>query len=128
MQKRQQIKIARGLYKASLKNGMLDSIRAEKVLKEIVKLRPQGLIGILQNYSRLVSQALSWQTVVVESASVSGVHNLEKTLIKSTGAQKVQFKHDPKLVFGARITHGDWIYEDTLASKLQQLKQGGTVV
>lgn len=121
MQKRQQNKIARALFKSSLKNGSLDTTRAEKVLKEIVKLSPQGLIGILQNYSRLVSQALSWQTVVVESASVSGVRDLEKKLLKATGAQKVTFKHNPKFVFGARITHGDWIYEDTLESKLKQL-------
>ena len=88
MQKRQQIKIARGLYKTSLKNGVLDTTRAQKVLNEIVKLRPQGLIGILQNYSRLISQALSWQTVVVESAETSGVRSLEKELLKKTGAQK----------------------------------------
>lgn len=121
MQKRQQIKIARSLFKASLKNGILDTSRAQKVLEQIVKLRPQGLIGILQNYSRLVYQALSWQNVLVESASVSGIRDLEKKLLKATGAQKVTFKHNPKFVFGARITHGDWIYEDTLASKLKQL-------
>lgn len=121
MQKRQQIKIARALFKSSLKNGSLDTARAQKVLKEIVKLRPQGLIGILQNYQRLVSQALSWQQVIVESASVSGLHSLEKDLIKATGARKVIFKHNPNFVFGARITHGDWISEDTLESKLKQL-------
>jgi len=121
MQKRQQIKIARALYKASLKNGVLDNTRAQKVLEQIVKLHPQGLIGILQNYGRLISQALSWQSVVLESASVSGMRDLEKKLIKTTGARKVIFKHNPNFVFGARITHGDWIYEDTLESKLRQL-------
>jgi len=123
MQKRQQIKIARALYKASLKNGQLDSTRSKKVLKQVVKLRPQGLIGILQNYQRLVAEALSWQNVTVESASVSGVRNLEKELLKKTGAQKVMFKHNTKFVFGARITHGDWIYEDSLASRLAEINR-----
>lgn len=110
------------MFKNSLKNGRIDSRAVSKILTLVTRQRPQGLLEILKAYKRLVEQKINAETVIVETGSeITGLSHFEKELIKKTGAKMVVFKKNTDLIFGARITHGDWIYEDTLESKLKQL-------
>lgn len=122
MTKKKYNKIAKFMFKNSLKNGQIDSRSVTKVLGAVTKEKPRGLLEVLKAYKRLVEQKIKAGTVLVETeADIAGQTQLEKELLKKTGANKVVFKKNPELVFGAKITHGDWVYEDTLESKLYQL-------
>lgn len=122
MVRRKYAKIAKVMFKNSLKNGAVDTRSVSKIVATVAKQKPQGLLEILKAYKRLIEQKLSAETVLVETGSdISGQAHLEKELLKKTGARKIAFKKNPELVFGAKITHGDWVYEDTLESKLKQL-------
>ena len=46
---------------------------------------------------------------------------MEKELLSKTKAKRIKYKINPKLIFGLRITHGDFVYDATLDSKLKQL-------
>ena len=110
------------MYKNSLKSGQLDAHSVSKILSSVTKQKPQGLLEILKAYKRLVEQKINTETVVVETGGyITGQSRFEEELLNKTGAKKVIFKKNPDLVFGVKIAHGDWIYEDTLKSKLKQL-------
>lgn len=122
MNRKKQLQIAKSLLKASLKNGAVDTSSVRSVLRNFMKLKPQGASNILKFYKKLIAQKIASETLTIETATVSSsVKHLSKSLATKSGARKVIFKTNPEFVFGARITHGDWIYEDTLESKLHQL-------
>lgn len=114
-------KVAKKLFKHSLdEKGYINSNKVRDILAKITKEKPQGLTGILKTYKRLIETALKREEIIME-APVKIDGKLQKELLKKTGARKVSFHTNQQLVFGARITHGDWIWEETLDSKLSQL-------
>jgi len=122
MNKKKQLKIAKTLLKKSLTNGTLDSTKVQKILIMLASAKPQGLIGILKTYKRLAGTKLKNEEIVIETGTkLASQSRLELNLKKATGAKRIIYKQNPKIVFGTKITHGDWILDNTLESKLKQL-------
>ena len=116
------LKIAKGLFKKSLdQKGFVDIKKVKSILIQITKEKPQGTVSILKVYKRLVENALSREEIKVESPVKIASRHLEVELLKKTGARKIIYQINKNLTFGARIIHGDWIWEETLDSKLSQL-------
>ena len=121
---KKRIKIARALFKKSLdKNGILSSYKVHQILMAISKEKPLQVAGILKAYRRLVVAKLKKEEVEVEMAQPIKTKNLEKIILKSTSARRIVFKTNPNLIIGAKVTHGDWIWDETLDAKLGQLTQ-----
>ncbi len=119
--KKQKI-IAKQMFRDSLTNGSTDSEKIRKVLGRAILEKPSGLLNILKIYKRLVETAVAKEQIILETAmALSNKKPLEKELLKKTGARKILYKTSPKITFGAKITHGDWIYDATLDAKLAQL-------
>ena len=112
--------IAKVMFRASLKNGQVDPKLVAKVLKEVISQKPSGLIKILKIYKNLISAKLAKEELIIEAATLPPLS--KSALLKKTGAKRIIFKENPQLVFGAKIKHGDWIWEETLDSKLNQIK------
>ncbi len=112
-------KIAKTMYKNSFSGSYIDPKKVSRNLSIIAKEKPQGATKILTLYKQLVQRALSQEEIIVETpqklASAS-----EKDLLKRTGAKKLVYKLNPDLVFGAKITNGDWIWDQTLDARLKQ--------
>lgn len=122
MNTRQKTKIAKDLFKKSLTNGLVDSKKVTAILKNLSSAKPQGLIGILKVYKRLIESKIAGETLTIESsAQTITLKKFEKELMNKTGAQKTKYILNPDSVFGAKITIGDWVWEDTLETKLKQL-------
>jgi len=120
--RKKQIQIAKTMLKNSLKSGLINSKSVSFVLKEIISQKPQGLVQILKVYRRLVENKLKKEEILIESAQkVANQKQLEQEFTKNTGVKRINFKINPKIVFGAKITAGDWIYDATLDAKLNQL-------
>lgn len=120
--KKKHLKVARTMLNISLKNGLLDHQKARKILQTVATAKPQGLSSILKSFKRLVEAQLKTENLQIETATkISNQKNFEKKLLAITGAAKVTYKTNPEIVFGARVTNGDWIWEETLESKLKQL-------
>lgn len=120
--KKKQLQIARSMLKASLKNGLLDRNKAKTVLVTLSSNKPQGLSSILKTYKRLVEAKYKLENLEITTAvKIANARKAEKNLLAKTGARKVTYKTNPEMIFGARITQGDWIWEETLESKLKQL-------
>lgn len=122
MNTRQKTKIAKDLFKKSLNHGLVDSKKVSAVLKNLSASKPQGLIGILKIYKRLIESKIAGETLIIESpAPINTISKFSKDLLNKTSAKKIIYIQNPDLVFGAKITNGDWVWENTLETKLKQL-------
>ncbi len=116
-------KIAKSLFKNSLDSqGFVDPKKAHQILTGFSKEKGLGKIAILRSYKQLIENVLKKEVMVIESAAKVQNKQLEKDLIKKTGARKVTFQINPDIIIGARVSVGDWIYDQTLEEKLNQIK------
>jgi|SRR3989344_3797149 len=115
-------RVAKFLFKKSLKNGKVNSLMVRHILKIVGNLKPPGSIVILKNYKRLIKEKIAKEEVIIELPKKPANSKVfEQQLLKMTKAKKIIYKLNPKIVFGAKIIHGDWIYNTTLQAKLEQL-------
>ena len=116
-------KIAKSLFKKSLNSdGFVDTKKVQVILNTIVSQKPPKLIKILKIYKKLIAAALSHEELVVETAEkLSNQKKFEQNLFAKTGANRINYKINPNIVLGARITHGDWVWDETLQAKLENL-------
>lgn len=122
MKKRGQQKIARTLFKKSLTGGYVNSKNVKQILKEIVTQKPPQLTNILKIYKKLIEGSLGREQILVESAQkIIGRYKLGAEILRKTGAKRIIYKINPKIVIGAKITHGDWVWDETLQAKLSLL-------
>lgn len=115
-------KIAKLFFKKSLTKGYVDTQKVRQILKLAGSNELAHPTRVLKSYKRLIENALAKETIIVESASqIANEKKYDQELMSKTGATKVVHKINPQIVIGAKITHGDWIYDDTLDNKLNQL-------
>ena len=123
MKAKKQAKIAKVMFKNSLdSSGYVTSPKVKAQIDQITKTKPQGLTRVLKAYKRLIETAIAKEEIIVESASeIAGQKKIDAELLLKTGAKKITHKVNPNIVLGARIRHGDWIWDETLDSKLEHL-------
>lgn len=122
MTKKKQQKLAKLMFKESRNSqGFIDPQKVRQILRKI-NLQQKDVIKILKIYKNLIAVALAKEKVIIETGQkIKFGIKLEKKILAQTGADKVVYKVSPQIVFGARLTHGDWIWDATLDSKLRQL-------
>lgn len=123
--KKKQIEVAKLMFKNSLKNGQVNKVKVSQVLKVITVKHRVGTIALLRGYKRLIKQALAREEVILEiGQKIANQKEIENELRSRTQAVRIKIKLNPKIVFGAKITHGDWQYDATLSAKLMELFRG----
>ena len=120
--------IAKLMFKNSFKNGQIDTAKVHSMLKQVITLKPYGLTRILKLYRNLIARQLSKEEIVIEAAAIPSLNKRsfssnKSAFLKKTGARRITFQKNSAMVFGAKITHGDWVWEETLNSKLEQIKK-----
>lgn len=114
--------VAHTLYKQSLTSGQVDEKKIKLILTILAKEKPAGQTQILKAYKRLITNKLNSEEIIIETNDkITLQKNTVDNLKKKTGAKRVIYKTNKDITFGARITHGDWIWDDTLEGKLKQL-------
>jgi len=92
------------------------------ILSEVIRQTPPQFINILKIYKKLVTNSLASEELTVETAQkLSNQKQFEKNILAKTGAKRINYKINPNLVFGTKITHGDWVFDETLQAKLNNL-------
>jgi len=114
--------LAKIMFKKSLKDGIVNLTSVSAVLKEIISQKPPRLKNILKSYKHLIEAKIAREELIVETAQkTKEIERMEKELLSKTKAKRIKYKTNPKMIFGAKIIHGDFVYETTLDSKLKQL-------
>lgn len=114
-------KLAKSFFKQSLTDGLIDEGKVRKNLNLLTSLKPPGLVQILKIFKRLTLQKLSKEEVLIETADKKAISEFEPFFLRKTQARKIKYRQNPKIIFGAKIIHGDWIWDATLQAKLEQL-------
>lgn len=122
MTKKKQQVFAKLIFKESLNSqGFIDPQKVRQVLAKI-SLYKKDTIKILKIYKRLIQRAQAKEEIIIEAAEkIKLGAKVSKAILIKTGAAKIRYIVNPKIVFGARLTHGDWIWDATLKAKLGQL-------
>ena len=120
--RKKQLASAKNMFKESLTNDNTDPVKIRQILGNIIAQGPTSLVNILKIYKRLIETKQRQEQIIIETAAdLTNQKELTKKLITKTKAKKVLVRTNPKIVFGAKIIHGDWIWDATLDAKLKQL-------
>lgn len=121
--KKKLIKKAKALFKASLKNNLIDEVKVRKILKLVASQKRAESLKVLKIYKRLIEQKEAQEKLIIETPTPMAKTDFVRQLVAKTGAKRIIHKTNPKMIFGAKITSGDWIYDLTLDSQLKQITQ-----
>jgi F-type H+-transporting ATPase subunit delta len=114
------------LFEMSIVNGRLDENRLRMIATEVVEKKPRHYVQMLKFIARLTRLEVSRHHAVVESASP--LSDEKRTEISSNLATKfgqitTEFRHSPNLIGGLRIKLGSNVWDGSIQSRLETLKQ-----
>lgn len=125
--RKEALRAARLLLKGSLRDGAVDSGRVRELTARIVAEKPRRYVQILEAYQRLLKIELDKRHVVVESAQEldePARQSLLQQLHQRFGAGLTsEFKTNPDLLGGMRVKVGSNIWDGTVRSRLESLRQ-----
>jgi F0F1-type ATP synthase delta subunit len=116
-------KIAKIMFKNSMSGEYLDTNKARRIIAEVSSQKPTGLAKILTTYKNYIERQIASEEIIIESAVPLPTKSLEKELLSKTGAKRIKYQINSQMVTGAKIKHGDWLYDESLSGKLSNLTQ-----
>lgn len=114
------------LFDLSIVDGRLDENRLRTIATEILEKKPRHYVQMLKFITRLTRLEVSRHHAVVESATE--LSNEKRTEISSNLASKfgkitTEFRHAPSLIGGLRVKLGSNVWDGSIQSRLETLKQ-----
>ena len=117
---------SRQLFRICIADGKLDEARVRTVVNGVARSKPHGYLGILDSFSRLVSNELNKQLALVESATAltpAIASDLQSSLSKKYGRElTLQFSVVPELLGGIRVKVGSDVWDGSVKARLESLK------
>jgi F-type H+-transporting ATPase subunit delta len=116
---------AKQLFRACLKNGVLEESRARLVVSRLVTDKPRSYIPVLTHFHKLVKFDASRRAARVE-APVPLEPGLQDRLRAGLGrvygpGLDVQFLSNPALIGGLRVQVGSDVYDGSVQARLRAL-------
>lgn len=110
----------------SIVDGRLDENRLRTIATEIVEKKPRHYVQMLKFITRLTRLEVARHHAVVESATQ--LSDERRTEISSNLASKfgkitTEFRHSPSLIGGLRVKLGSNVWDGSIQSRLETLKQ-----
>jgi F-type H+-transporting ATPase subunit delta len=118
---------ARQLFRSCQINGLLDENRVRQAVTLVLARKPRRYIEILSRLLRLVKLDLERRTARVESVASlpadlqTDVANRIKKIYGDS--VDITFGRDPALIGGLRIKVGSDVYDGSIRTRLEKLKQ-----
>jgi F-type H+-transporting ATPase subunit delta len=120
-------RMARELFRLSLRDGRLDASRVTEISQRVIAEKPRAYLEILKELSRLVRLELDKRHALIESASPlddASAANIAKTLRTRFGSDiTTEFRTTPGLLGGLRIKLGSDVWDGSISSRLNELSQ-----
>jgi F-type H+-transporting ATPase subunit delta len=118
---------ARQLFRTCLTGGILDEERLRQAVVLLAEKKPRGCVEILSRLHRLAKLEVARRTAKVESAvenSPAQRAQIQSGLEQRYGAGlNVSYAVDPSLIGGLRIQVGSDLYDGSVKTRLENLKQ-----
>ena len=114
------------LFDLSMVDGRLDNDRLRTVADEIEQKKPRHYVQMLKFITRLTKLEVARHHAIVDSADeLSEIQRKEisSNLVKKFGSITTEFRHSPALIGGLRIKLGSNVWDGSIQSRLETLKQ-----
>lgn len=124
--KKEALRSARLLLKASMPQGKLDEAKVREFTKRLAAEKPRNYLQILEAFRRLLALELEKRHALIESAVELDEAARQKILSKlgeKFGPLTSEFKVVPDLIGGLRIKVGSTIWDNSIRSRLSALRQ-----
>lgn len=116
-------KSAKKLFSLSFVNKTLNEQRVLEIVRSLISDQGTQTRAILGMYKNIVTQYIKSHTLVIEVPKGHTITSKEqKELQDISKTDYIEVVENDKIIVGARITHGDWVYDQTLDARLTQLK------
>jgi F-type H+-transporting ATPase subunit delta len=114
------------LFDLSMVDGRLDNDRLRTVANEIEQKKPRHYVQMLKFITRLTKLEVTRHHAIVDSAdelSETQRKEISSNLVKKFGPITTEFRHSPALIGGLRIKLGSNVWDGSIQSRLETLKQ-----
>lgn len=115
------------LYRACLRDGVLDESRVRQTVDRVIEARPRNHLAALQHFLSLVKLDIGRRTARVESAidpSPEVRESIRETLGRRYGrGLDFQFSVQPAHIGGLRVQVGSDVYDGTVRARLAALEK-----
>ena len=120
-------KVIKELFELSFTDGQLDSGKVTNVVTRIISGKPRHYVDILKTYHRLIRLELDKRHAVIESAAALSPDTSEHVLrdLKSKYGEGLttDFRVNPDLIGGLRISVGSDVWDGSVRGRLDRLDQ-----
>lgn len=119
------LKLVQKSVEQSFEKGKLDEKRAQGFIETFKKLNLNEAIFCLETYQKLLKQELSKSEAMVYSAIKLSTEEQKKMIKKLYTLYSIlytSFQTDPSLLGGIKVKIGDTIFDDTVKSKIKEVK------
>jgi F-type H+-transporting ATPase subunit delta len=117
---------ARQLIRHTLRDGKVNEDTARTIVAKLVAEKPRHYFGILSAYHRLLRLEVEKRHAIVESAvelDGNGRRSISGKLKKQYGGDiATEFRVVPDLIGGLRITVGSTVWDGSIKSRLDNLR------
>ena len=114
------------LFDLSMVDGRLDNDRLRTVANEIEQKKPRHYVQMLKFITRLTKLEVARHHAIVDSAnelSETQRKEISSNLVKKFGPITTEFRHSPNLIGGLRVKLGSNVWDGSIQSRLETLKQ-----
>ena len=119
-------KIIPELVKVSFKENRLYKPKVDQIIKVLGKLSKGTAIRALTLYMKGLKQYLGQYRLTIESSvplTKSQIDQIEELINQSQPVFETEVNINPDLLGGIKIRVGDNIYDDSLADKIEQVRE-----
>lgn len=118
-------KVVEQAVKNSAEDGKIMENQVKKYVTAFKKLSRSEAVAALSLYLKGIKRILGQHTLVVESAEKPSFHQVQmikKTLNTKYIIHNTKLQLNPSLLGGIRVKIGDTIFEDSIRSRINQIK------
>ncbi len=117
---------SREIFAACFTSGRIDSSKVRLYSDRLAEVKPRGYVQILKEFTRLIRLELSERHAVIESATPldeeAGAKVANDLRSRFGTDLTTEYRVTPSLLGGLRVKVGSDVWDGTVFSRLQQLK------
>jgi F-type H+-transporting ATPase subunit delta len=121
------LRTARQFLRLTLRNGNLDLPAAKTIVEKVIADKPRNYLGILTSFQRLLRLEMEKRHAIVESATplpeTEQVTVTADLQLRHGSDITTEFRTNPDLLGGIRIKLGSTVWDGSVKSRLEALRE-----
>lgn len=114
------------LFDLSMVDGRIDENRLRAITGAIIEKKPRNYVQMLKFITRLARLEVDRHRAIIDSASPLSEtqrNEISSSLSQKFGKITTEFRNSPSLIAGLRIKLGSNVWDGSIQSRLETLKQ-----